>query len=264
METGKTSRYLKYAIGEIILVVIGILIAVSINNWNESRKRALLEVTLLKQLKSEILDIYGDVYSDFNLLDLGNQSHFNILDYIDNNEAYNETMCFDFAMIKQDEYIYPTNAAYSRIKDEGLDIITNDSIRYLTQNLYENIFPRLNKTSNFNPDISETFNNYYLKHFKANIDYSLKYSHTFENDTLSRRIYNESYNYPYQITRNGRKQNQTVGFTPLDFEALKKDDKFRILLGQTERYRSYKITRYQSAKNIIQNLIHLIDQELNK
>ena len=38
METGKTSKYIKYAIGEIILVVIGILIALGINNWNEKRK----------------------------------------------------------------------------------------------------------------------------------------------------------------------------------------------------------------------------------
>jgi len=41
-KTGKpvyrTSRYLKYAIGEIILVVIGILIALQINNWNENQK----------------------------------------------------------------------------------------------------------------------------------------------------------------------------------------------------------------------------------
>lgn len=35
---GKTSKYFKYAIGEIILVVIGILIALSINTWNENRK----------------------------------------------------------------------------------------------------------------------------------------------------------------------------------------------------------------------------------
>ncbi len=34
----KTGKYLKYAIGEILLVVIGILIALSINNWNEQRK----------------------------------------------------------------------------------------------------------------------------------------------------------------------------------------------------------------------------------
>ena len=35
----KTGKYFKYAIGEIVLVVIGILIALQINNWNESRKK---------------------------------------------------------------------------------------------------------------------------------------------------------------------------------------------------------------------------------
>jgi hypothetical protein len=34
----KTSKYFKYAIGEIVLVVIGILIALQINNWNENKK----------------------------------------------------------------------------------------------------------------------------------------------------------------------------------------------------------------------------------
>jgi len=38
METGKTTKYFKYAIGEIVLVVIGILIALSINNWNTVNK----------------------------------------------------------------------------------------------------------------------------------------------------------------------------------------------------------------------------------
>ena len=38
MEQNKTGKYFKYAIGEIILVVIRILISLSINNWNENRK----------------------------------------------------------------------------------------------------------------------------------------------------------------------------------------------------------------------------------
>ena len=38
LSEGKTVKYLKYAIGEIVLVVIGILIALSINNWNEQKK----------------------------------------------------------------------------------------------------------------------------------------------------------------------------------------------------------------------------------
>ena len=43
MEKNKTANYLKYAIGEIILVVIGILIALQINNWNDQKKNASVE-----------------------------------------------------------------------------------------------------------------------------------------------------------------------------------------------------------------------------
>jgi len=49
----KTTRYVRYAIGEILLVVIGILIAVQINNWNENRKDRFEEREILKQLKEE-------------------------------------------------------------------------------------------------------------------------------------------------------------------------------------------------------------------
>ncbi|MBK8390276.1 MAG: hypothetical protein IPL23_13785 [Saprospiraceae bacterium] len=51
---GKTSKYLKYAIGEIILVVIGILIALSINTWNENNNLSKKEVALLTDLKNDI------------------------------------------------------------------------------------------------------------------------------------------------------------------------------------------------------------------
>ena len=49
----KTGKYLKYAIGEIILVVIGILIALQINNWNEARKDKITEQKVLKTLRSD-------------------------------------------------------------------------------------------------------------------------------------------------------------------------------------------------------------------
>ncbi|WP_411895917.1 DUF6090 family protein [Winogradskyella sp. A2] len=49
----RTSKYFKYAIGEIILVVIGILIALQINNWNEARKLSIKETIYLKGLKAD-------------------------------------------------------------------------------------------------------------------------------------------------------------------------------------------------------------------
>jgi len=52
---GKTTNYLKYAIGEIVLVVIGILIALQINNWNEQRKDRIKENIVVKSLNDEFI-----------------------------------------------------------------------------------------------------------------------------------------------------------------------------------------------------------------
>ena len=54
LSEGKTANYLKYAIGEIILVVIGILIALQINNWNNERLNSTKEYTFLKELSKII------------------------------------------------------------------------------------------------------------------------------------------------------------------------------------------------------------------
>ena len=57
-KTGKPAlpagRYLKYAIGEIVLVVIGILIALQINNWNENRKFKSLKKVYIERLIDDI------------------------------------------------------------------------------------------------------------------------------------------------------------------------------------------------------------------
>lgn len=54
----KTAKYLKYAIGEIVLVVIGILIALQINNWNEQRKNEITKQIYLKSLIAELRNNY--------------------------------------------------------------------------------------------------------------------------------------------------------------------------------------------------------------
>jgi hypothetical protein len=53
LKEGKTTKYFKYAIGEIILVVIGILIALQINNWNQNSKQNRIEQQYLIALKEE-------------------------------------------------------------------------------------------------------------------------------------------------------------------------------------------------------------------
>lgn len=76
MHNNKIASYLFYAIGEIILVVIGILIAVSLNNWNEQKKLARKEVILKEALHEELLvnqkiatDVRNRIRSSIQYLD---------------------------------------------------------------------------------------------------------------------------------------------------------------------------------------------------
>lgn len=63
----KFTRYIIYAIGEIILVVIGILIALQVNNWNENSKKNLAEQGYLKSLQS---DLGRDIYAQDSIIDI--------------------------------------------------------------------------------------------------------------------------------------------------------------------------------------------------
>ncbi len=49
-EKNKTGEYLKYAVGEIVLVMIGILLALQINNWNNDRIERKLESNILNEI----------------------------------------------------------------------------------------------------------------------------------------------------------------------------------------------------------------------
>lgn len=79
----KFSKYLLYAIGEIILVVIGILIALQINTWNENRKDAIKEQQILNQLKEDysinLLQLEQKIEHRNKIINAGNK----ILHYID-------------------------------------------------------------------------------------------------------------------------------------------------------------------------------------
>jgi Family of unknown function (DUF6090) len=54
LSDNKFSKYLLYAVGEIVLVVFGILIALSINNWNEEKKRMSLKASYIESLRNDL------------------------------------------------------------------------------------------------------------------------------------------------------------------------------------------------------------------
>ena len=130
MEKNKTGKYLKYAIGEIILVVIGILIALQINNWNENKKEKRQELKQLKALKLEF---------DKNLVSF--DSIFN--HHIENEEAtqslmrakdknYNiETLDSLYLKTIYNYNFDPSRGIYNSLINSGqIELISNDLLKY--------------------------------------------------------------------------------------------------------------------------------------
>jgi tetratricopeptide (TPR) repeat protein len=69
MEENKTGTYFKYAIGEIVLVVIGIVIALQINNWNENRKSYTIVKNYYNQILKDLAKDNDRIYSDLYYLE---------------------------------------------------------------------------------------------------------------------------------------------------------------------------------------------------
>ncbi|MCW5515444.1 hypothetical protein J1G40_04250 [Muriicola sp. Z0-33] len=76
MEKNKTRKYLKYAVGEIVLVVIGILIALSINNWNEEIKERKIEEQRYQNILNDIQDDEATINEMITILRLKQDLHY--------------------------------------------------------------------------------------------------------------------------------------------------------------------------------------------
>ena len=133
LSENRFSKYLLYAIGEIILVVIGILIALQINNWNENRKVHSNQLKYLDLLKNEALtnlaslDTHLDVIKE---LAEGQKEVFRLIDTPKDSlsETYVSKTFFDaFSTLISFNY---KNSVLTEIKNSGeLKNIENDSIR---------------------------------------------------------------------------------------------------------------------------------------
>ncbi|MCO4822467.1 MAG: hypothetical protein KC469_10390 [Flavobacteriaceae bacterium] len=126
----KTGAYFKYALGEIVLVVIGILIALQINNWNENRKENLVYQKFLVKLKSNLKDdinLYRDVNGYNSMLSKHLDTCITIL------KNYNEYTTKDLqphlAFIINLGHFSSNNSAFINLQSTGkLNIISNDSL----------------------------------------------------------------------------------------------------------------------------------------
>ena len=133
----KISKYFLYAIGEIVLVVIGILIALQINNWNETKKLHKRELALLSELNSNleinIINLENDIIKQNKSI----KSFNYILSLPHNNMPYNDSIPDYLFDIDYTPDVILVSSAFQTLKSSGLELIQSDSLRMAIVNLHE-------------------------------------------------------------------------------------------------------------------------------
>ena len=137
LSDGKTGKYFKYAIGEIVLVVIGILIALQINNWNEERKLRDTELTYINNIKRDLQLSITEINRFINRRNSLINSAYIVLEYF-NGKPVADWNSFNKHIV--DIYtwqsFYLIDNTYQELKNSGnFAVISNDSIKNELLNL---------------------------------------------------------------------------------------------------------------------------------
>ena len=129
LSENKLDRYLIYAVGEIILVVIGILIALQINNWNEGRKDREEEQILLQNLKQEFNRNLNELNSDhaINLVML--ESAYYFLEHDMSSKSSSEIDSIVGHLCTYATFDPSTGYIDQAINSSKLDLIQSDSLK---------------------------------------------------------------------------------------------------------------------------------------
>lgn len=222
----KSGKYIKYAIGEIFLVMIGILLALQVNNWNEGRKLKQTEISLLKELRSDLLFSKNEM----DIILAGNSRQVKLYkkinSYIEKDLPYNNELDSAFVEIDKWSAPYIPTITYENLKNIGIDIIQNDSLKRQIVKAYE-------------------------LDFKLLLVEQGKWEWSFSQNT-TQRIMNENIR-------------QSIEFelaTPNDFEKLKKDPIFMNFLSTLILIRDSHVNTAQETKKSITSLLEHINQEL--
>ena len=144
MEKNKTGKYFKYAIGEIVLVVIGILIALSVSNWNKKRSNAESEQIILQDLNSElknnIISLEHIINEHQKSFDAAIEVKSLIKDSLKLNQMSNENLSTLLTTMNYNwTYDAKLGILNSTINSGKIDLIQNKEIRYLLSSIQESI-----------------------------------------------------------------------------------------------------------------------------
>lgn len=145
LSEGKTGKYFKYAIGEIVLVVIGILIALQINQWNENRKENNALKTLTENLNNEFQKNLEELEIDLSRVKKSITASNTLLSYSGSKNIEVDNIIIDsliYYAVSNPTW-NPSSYVLNDIKNSGkLSTLKNENLKLLLYDwdrLYEDI-----------------------------------------------------------------------------------------------------------------------------
>ncbi|MFN1835209.1 DUF6090 family protein [Balneola sp. MJW-20] len=169
MEQNKVTTYVLYALGEILLVVAGILIALQVNNWNEQKKRESFELAILQELDSS-LEVDSTLIADYFLprLERKERGIDSLKWYSGMAKDISPEQFMDLYEDAREGFDYRFNIGpYETIKSKGLELISNPELRNQITTMYELTFPAyqnfMNQVEDENSPLIEELEQEFLK-----------------------------------------------------------------------------------------------------
>ena len=140
----KTAKYLRYTIGEILLVVIGILIALQVNNWNENRKLREKELHYLENIKSDLILNIAEIQKYIDTRNSQTASAYRVLEYFEGKPLTDpDSFNMDIVNVYTWQKFFQIDNTFQELTNSGnLSIISNDSIKNSLLNL-ETLYKKL-------------------------------------------------------------------------------------------------------------------------
>ncbi len=167
----KIGKYLLYAIGEILLVMVGILLAFQVNQWNENNKNEKLEYKLLKEVETSLK-------SDLDLVIHNINEQEEIINHQDSFILWLESTQASRDSIIGSSYWYTSfntyEGAYETLKQLGMTRIQNDSLRKQISKLYDITYPNYIKMSDVYENLVYEFRRLSGEHFSDIGNFSMK------------------------------------------------------------------------------------------
>lgn len=132
----KTRVFWIYAMGEFVLVFLGILIALQVDNWNQRRQEKKLERVLLTEMLTDLRADLEDI--DFNTYAHNRFLHASqvVLEFMNSDLPWHDSLGGYFALLMGGSIFDINTSAYESLKSIGIDLVRNDRLRQKITALY--------------------------------------------------------------------------------------------------------------------------------